>query len=80
MQCNFCLVSNFYFVNMDVKEKKQKEKKQKKIVKMYVCVSLYLFYECFIYLFFYLFMIKFQRLKKNLIFWLDHGRDLLNYT
>ena len=59
---------------MDVKEKKRKEKrKETKIVKVYVCVRI-LFYECF------LFMIKLQGLKKNLIFWLDHGQELLTYT
>jgi hypothetical protein len=25
-------------------------------------------------------MMKLQRLKKNLIFWLDHGQELLTYT
>jgi hypothetical protein len=36
-----------------------------------------------LYVFFmdvFLFMIKLQRLKKNLIFWLDHGSELLTYT
>jgi len=45
-------------------KKKENEEKEKKIVKVYyVCVCIF-FYECFIYLF----MIKLQRLKKNLIF------------
>jgi hypothetical protein len=28
----------------------------------------------------FLFMIKLQRLKKNLIFWYAHGPELLTYT
>ena len=36
----------------------------------------------FVYVFMdvlFLFKIKLQRLNKNLIFWLDHGQDLLTY-
>jgi hypothetical protein len=40
---------------------------------VYVCV-------CICFMDVYIFMIKLQRLKKNLIFWLDHGQELLTYT
>ena len=70
---DFCL----YVVNLDVtKKKKRKEKKRnKKKYSKSECMCLDLFY--FLHMFV---MIKLQRLKKNLIFWLDHGQELLTYT
>jgi len=54
--------------------KKRKKEKKKNIVKVYMCVCIfYLFYGCF-------FMIKLQRIKKNLIFWFAHGQELWTYT
>jgi len=39
-----------------------------------MCVFVFVLF--YIYIFF---MMKLQRLKKNLIFWLDHGQELLTY-
>ena len=54
-------------------EKKRKKEKYSKSV--CECGCLYLFYGSF-----YLFMIKLQRINKNLIFWFAHGPELLTYT
>jgi len=56
------------------KEKKDEKEKRKNIVKVNVCVCI-----CFMDVLFY-FIIKLQRIKKNLIFWFAHGPELLTYT
>jgi len=40
-----------------------------------MCVFVFVLFFSYIF-----FMMKLQRLKKNLIFWLDHGQELLTYT
>jgi hypothetical protein len=64
-----CFLFSFEFIFCSVLDVKKKNKKKYSESEFVVCIFLWMF-----------FMIKLQRIKKNLMFWLTHGKRLWTNT